>query len=135
MKMADGGYRPAYNVQLATDVDARAIVWVEVTNVGSDMNALTPMLDQIKERTERLPEEQLVDGGFASRRTIEAAAQRGVTVYAPNHEARPKPCIEQAEAAVGTRLSGTRGMASAHGNRRGKGNLQTPSVKGRYRQR
>ena len=36
MKMADGGYRPAYNVQLATDVDSRAIVGVAVTNLGSD---------------------------------------------------------------------------------------------------
>ncbi len=32
MRMSDGGYRPAYNVQLATDVASRAIVGVDVTN-------------------------------------------------------------------------------------------------------
>jgi hypothetical protein len=32
MKMANGGYDPAYNVQFASDGDARVIVGVEVTN-------------------------------------------------------------------------------------------------------
>jgi transposase len=38
MKMADGGYRPAYNVQFATDVDAHAVVGIAVTNGGSTRN-------------------------------------------------------------------------------------------------
>ena len=36
MKMADGGFRPAYNVQLATTPDSQIIVGVEVNNCGSD---------------------------------------------------------------------------------------------------
>jgi hypothetical protein len=32
MKMPHGGYRPAYNVQLATDVESRLIVGVDVTS-------------------------------------------------------------------------------------------------------
>ncbi|MFO0714549.1 MAG: hypothetical protein U0353_32205 [Sandaracinus sp.] len=35
MKMGDGGFRPAYNVQYATDTESRVIVGVAVTNVGS----------------------------------------------------------------------------------------------------
>jgi len=83
MKMADGGYRPAYNVQLATDVDSRAIVGVAVTNVGSDRSSLVPMLAQIQTRTGRLPAAALVDGGCFTRATITDAAAVGVRVYAP----------------------------------------------------
>ena len=50
MKMADGGYRPAYNVQLATDVDSRVIVGVRTLNSGADQSQLGPMLDAIAHR-------------------------------------------------------------------------------------
>jgi len=83
MKMTDGGYRPAYNVQFATDVDSRAIVGVAVTNVGSDQAEFVPMLDQVRERTGRVPTDVLVDGGFVMREGITAATAQGVTVYAP----------------------------------------------------
>src|SRR5690606_34363067 len=74
MKMADGRYRPAYNVQLATDVDSRAIVGVAVTNLGSDRSSLMPMLGQLQARTGRVPGAALVDGGCFTRETITAAA-------------------------------------------------------------
>jgi transposase len=82
MKMADGGFRPAYNVQLATDVDSRVIVGVTVTNSGTDHRQMIPMLDQIEERLAE-PDEVLVDGGFVNLEAIDAATQREVTVYAP----------------------------------------------------
>lgn len=87
MKMPDNGYRPAYNVQFATDIDGRAIVGVAVTNVGSDKPELLPMLDQLIERTGRAPTNELVDGGFVTREAITNAAAQGVTIYAPV----PKP--------------------------------------------
>jgi transposase len=83
MKMADGGYRPAYNLQFATDVDGRAVVGVAVTNEGHDRAALEPMLAQIEQRTGRRPEAHLVDGGFVNKDAITAAADSGVAVYAP----------------------------------------------------
>lgn len=83
MKMADGGYRPAYNVQLATDVDSRAIVGVTVTNLGSDRSSLLPMLAQVRARTGRVPDAALVDGGCFTRETITDAAAQGVAIYAP----------------------------------------------------
>lgn len=64
MRMADGGYRPAYNIQFATDPESQVIVGVEVTNEGSDQGQLEPMLDQIEERYEVTPADALVDGGF-----------------------------------------------------------------------
>ena len=83
MKMADGGFRPAYNVQLATDTGTQLIVGVEVDNLGSDRGHLTPMLEQLESRYERLPEEMLVDAGFASHQAIDIAHERAVTLYTP----------------------------------------------------
>lgn len=83
MKMADGGYRPAYNVQFATDVDSRAIVGVAVTNEGHDRTALAPMVQQLEERTGQRPDAHLVDGGFVNKDVITTVAAQGVTVYAP----------------------------------------------------
>jgi transposase len=83
MKFADGGYRPGYNVQFATDTESGVIVGVEVTNAGTDNEQLTPMLDQLDERYDRVPGEALVDGGFAALEAIEQANDRGCTVYAP----------------------------------------------------
>jgi len=88
MKMADGGFRPAYNVQLATATGGRAIVGVQVTNCGSDQGQLEPMLEAIAERTGTRPTEYLVDGGFVKLESLTAAAAQGVTVYAPVPEPR-----------------------------------------------
>lgn len=82
MKMADGGYRPAYNVQFATDVDGQAIVGVAVTN-GGEPAELVPMLDQVQARTHRRPAAYFVDGGFVSTAGIVAVAAREVPLYAP----------------------------------------------------
>jgi len=83
MKMADGGTRPAYNVQFATDTATGVIMGVEVNNAGTDGSQLSPMLDQLEERYEQVPGEALVDGGFATLETIEQADACGCTVYAP----------------------------------------------------
>lgn len=93
MKMADGGFRPAYNVQFATDVDSRVIVGVAVTPEGSDKRQLPPMLDQIEHRL-TTPNEVLIDGGFLNLAAIDDAAKRGVTVYAPVQEPR-NPTVDR----------------------------------------
>jgi transposase len=86
MKMGDGGWRPAYNVQLATDTPSQIIVGVEVTNQGNDQGQIEPMIDQLQERYEVAPAETLVDGGYTAHADLEAVAGR-TTVYAPV----PKP--------------------------------------------
>lgn len=85
MKMGDGGFRPAYNAQLATDTETQVIVGVDLGNAGSDMGQVAPMVEQIGQRCGKAPEEVLVDGGFVSRKDIEQVAARepGVKVYAP----------------------------------------------------
>src|SRR3954468_23158510 len=90
MKMADGGFRPAYNVEYSTTCDGQVVVGVDVVTRGSDQGQLPPMLDQIEERFGERPNEALVDGGFANRKDIEAVqgGERKCTVYAP--VAKPK---------------------------------------------
>jgi len=90
MKMADGGFRPAYNVQLSTACVGQVIVGVDVTTSGSDMGQLTPMAEQIHDRFGTYPDEVLADGGFARHEDIDAAgaADKGYTVYTPVPESR-----------------------------------------------
>lgn len=85
MKMADGGFRPAYNVQFSTATDSQIIVGVDVVTTGSDAGQMVPMVEQIEARYDRTPAEVLVDGGFAQHEQIEAisAEEVGCTVYAP----------------------------------------------------
>ena len=83
MRMPDGGTRPAFNLELATDCSSRAIVGVEVTNAGSDAGQDAPMRDQVEERVDEAIEEQLIDGSFVSLEGIERAAAEEVTIYAP----------------------------------------------------
>jgi transposase len=83
MKMPDGGFRPAYNVQFATTTEGAVIVGVDVTNEGTDGGQMPPMLDQIEERFDKKPQEMLVDGGFATVDAIDEAERNGTKVYAP----------------------------------------------------
>jgi transposase len=89
MKMADGGYRPAYNTQYASDCDSQVIVGVEVSTSGSDMAQLAPMVEQIEKRLGSAPQKMLVDGGFPAHAQIDAVADK-TEVYAPVPEARAK---------------------------------------------
>ena len=86
MKMPDGGYRPAMNVQIATDPSSRAIVGVSVTNAGVDTGQLRPMRDQVRQRSGRKVSEHLADGGYLTHQDVEDADRQNVTLYLP-----PKP--------------------------------------------
>lgn len=99
MKMADGGFRPAYNGQLTVDMGSCIIVGVEVSN-EADQKLLDPMLEQIEERFEQFPQEHYVDGGFRSNAGIEQAAQKGIAVFSPiptrysgNSQKRPEEIL------------------------------------------
>ena len=90
MKMADGGFRPAQNVQLSTDTGSQVIVGVGVVNTGSDQGQMPPMTEQLKQRYGQVPAETLVDGGFAKKEDIETVSKPpgGTTVYAPVQKPR-----------------------------------------------
>jgi transposase len=83
MKMADGGFRPAYNVQVASAAGEQVVVAVDVTNIGSDRGLMRPMLEGLRARIGRLPRRHLADGGFCSAEDIDWAHGEGIEVYCP----------------------------------------------------
>ena len=83
MKMADGGFRPAFNPQFAADTSSQIIVGVDVTNLGSDLAHLPPMVDQLRRRYGRPPAEVLADGNFAGHEALDKLAAAGCVVYVP----------------------------------------------------
>lgn len=97
MKMGDGGFRPAFNVQFATTCEDQVIVGMEVVNAGSDMAQLAPMVEQVEQRLGQTPDEWLVDGGFPAHEQIDAVAGK-TDVYAPVPEPRAKKDAKKDEA-------------------------------------
>ena len=83
MKMPDGGFRPAYNVQVASVAGEQIVVAVEVCNTGSDRGLMRPMLERLHALTGHLPGRHLADCGFCSAEDIEWAHGEGVEVYCP----------------------------------------------------
>jgi transposase len=83
MKMADGGFRPAFNAQLSVDTGTMIITGVDLINSGSDMNQMLPMHEQHQDRYARVPDEWLADGGFAKHGHIEQLEARATKVFAP----------------------------------------------------
>lgn len=90
MKMGDGGFRPAFNVQLATDTGSQIITGVEVTNSGGDQGKLRPMIEQHEQRYDQRPKEALVDGGFVKKDDIDQLGppSGGTLVFAPVMESK-----------------------------------------------
>src|SRR3546814_2590207 len=94
MKMADGGFRPAYNCQVATVAQGQIVVDVSVLACGSDRGLMRPMLECLEQRHGCRPRRHLVDGGFHKNDDIEWAAERGIRVYGPapknKHQTDPR---------------------------------------------
>jgi hypothetical protein len=90
MKMADGGYRPAYTSALAADSGHQVIVGVAATNVGSARAQAPPMVTQVHARLDSLPAQWLRDGGFAGHAAIEAVEAAGPQVLAPVPQPKDK---------------------------------------------
>jgi transposase len=144
MKMADGGYRPAFNVQLATDMDSQVILGVSVTNQGTDQGQAGPMEAQVAERTGQHPREYVVDGGFASLEDVETLTKRGVTVYTPSRpptgEERskdptlPRPNDSSEVAAWRVRM-GTEEAKALYRDRGASVECANAQIEGRYRLR
>jgi transposase len=84
MKMADGGYRPAYNIELAADTAAQVIVGVDVTTSGSDAGQAEPMVAQVIQRAGgQVPRQWSMDGGFPTGAALDDLTTAGVEVLAP----------------------------------------------------
>lgn len=88
MKMADGGFRPAFNAQLAVDTATQLIAGVELVNHGSDMNQMAPMHEQLRQRYGCTPTHWLADGGFTKLAAIEQLGGAGTQAVVPPPRSR-----------------------------------------------
>jgi transposase len=88
MKMADGGFRPAYNAQVAVDERTQLIVGVEVVCEGSDMNEMAPMHRQIAQRYSQTPTHWLADGGYPKYDALEELSRCGTQPVVPPSRSR-----------------------------------------------
>ncbi len=120
MRMSDGGYRPAVNVQLACDPQSRAIVGVDVSNRGVDVGQSAPMRKQVEQRTGESVHEHLLDGGYLNFEEIEQTPKDEVQLFVPpkpvrNHLKRkdpyqPRPGDSEAVAAWRERMGSEEGQ-------------------------
>lgn len=83
MKMADGGFRPAYNVQITSAPEQQIVVTVDAETSGSDRGLMRPALEAVRQRHDRLPRRHLADAAFGKKDDIEWAAVSGVLVHCP----------------------------------------------------
>jgi transposase len=93
MKMADGGFRPAFNAQLAVDVQTQLIAAVDVITLGSDMAQLEPMHANVQQRYGVTPEYWMADGGYGKQQCLEDVALRGTMPVVPPATSR-KPGVD-----------------------------------------
>ena len=115
MKMANGGFSPAVNVQLATDTESRAILGVEVSNESSDSAGLSePMRQQVEQRTGGKVEQHLVDGGYLRTEDIVQAHQQTVELFVPPKPAR-NPQNRGRVRTQAKRFGSHTGMETTHG--------------------
>jgi len=83
VKMADGGFRPAYNMQIASVAGEQIVVAVEVSTSSSDRGLARPMLEKVDAIYDTLPTQYLIDGGFSKNDDIEWAHSVAVAMHCP----------------------------------------------------
>lgn len=88
MKMGDGGYRLAYNVQLATATDKKVILGVSVGNT-LDPGTLSPMMKEVEANLTKIgcptPLHWLADSAYANKKDVQKAEDEfpNITLYSP----------------------------------------------------
>lgn len=83
IKMADGGFRPAYNMQVASVAGEQIVVAIEISTSSSDRGLARPMVEKIDATYGMLPAHYLIDGGFTKNDDIEWAHHANVAMFCP----------------------------------------------------
>ena len=135
MKMADGGFRPAYNCQIGTVAEGQIVVDVAIDTTGSDRGLLWPMLERLKERYRQRPRRHLVDGGFNKNEDTEEAFKQGVLIYGPTTRNKHKsdPYAPRPKDGPGV-AAWRRRMRSPHGKGVYKRRAMGECINARFRQ-
>jgi len=78
MGQSDGGYAPAYNVQISTDAHEKAIIAVSLSQSPADQTLLPSAIEEIEKTTGTHPGQLVVDAGFTTREAMVTAEEKGI---------------------------------------------------------
>ena len=87
-KQGDGGFRIGYNVQTVTDAAHGLVVSTDVITQGNDSGQLAVQRQKVKQEQGVLPEEALLDSGYATLADIEQVEQAGTRVVMPPRDTK-----------------------------------------------
>jgi transposase len=90
MKRSDGGFEPAYNVQIAADVSNAIIIDVQAVQAGSDRDQLVGAVERLEQNGIH-PKQWIADAGYTSHANIETMAAKDIDLIAPVPEAPANP--------------------------------------------
>ncbi|HEU0150264.1 IS1182 family transposase [Bradyrhizobium sp.] len=82
MKMANGGWRPAYNMQIISTPEYQVIVAVDIDTSGSDRGLAQTGIETVHAEGYE-PANYLVDGGFTKNDDIEWAHANDIKMWCP----------------------------------------------------
>lgn len=112
MRMADGGFRPAYNVQVTSETKTNLVIAVEPISSGGDKGRLGATVEAIVAAYSAAPERLLADGGYNAKTDIAARGREGVAVYCPLPENdRPRRGEDEEVARWRARMQSEEGRA------------------------
>jgi transposase len=134
MKMADGGFRPAWNLQVVSVAEKQIVLAVDPGNIGSDRGMMRPMLQAVRRRFGLFPKRHLADGGFASAKDIEWAHDNGIEAYCPPTKSKQgrDPFLPRRDDGPGV-LAWRARMASLEGQARYKRRAISECIHARWR--
>jgi transposase len=78
MKHGDNAITPAYNLQISTDAEQKAIVGIHLSQASSDAQSLPAAVEVIEKNLGRKPAQIVVDGGYTNRTSMEAMAAQNI---------------------------------------------------------
>jgi transposase len=88
MRMGNGGFAPAYNVQTAVDAEHALIVAQQVTDHGADNRLLLPMAEAAKQALGNPDSLKVVaDAGYSNGQQAEACESQGIVPHVPANRA------------------------------------------------
>ena len=87
MKMADGGWRPAYNAQIISTPEHQVIVAIDIDTSGSDRGLAQPGIETVQAQGCE-PSNYLVDGGYTKNDDIEWAHAKDIKMWCPPGQTR-----------------------------------------------
>lgn len=83
MRMPDGGWRPAYNMQITSDLDGMIVTDIAVDTTGSDGSLMAPAAQRFTARFARRPRRWLADGGYTVLDDIVELTAKSIEVFCP----------------------------------------------------